>query len=33
MIPRYDDDPLRLPGQPQQPGEGELAAVAAELRG
>ena len=33
VIPRYDDDPLRLPGQPQQPAEGELAAVAAELRG
>ena len=33
VIPRYDDDPLRLPGQPQQPEEGELAAVAAELRG
>ena len=32
VIPRYDDDPLRLPGQPQSPGEGELAAVATELR-
>ena len=32
VIPRYDDDPLRLPGQPQEPDEGELAAVAAELR-
>jgi histidine triad (HIT) family protein len=33
VIPRYDDDPLRLPGQPSQPGEGELAQVAQELRG
>ncbi len=33
VIPRYDDDPLRLPGQPRQPEEGELAEVAAELRG
>jgi histidine triad (HIT) family protein len=33
VIPRYDDDPLRLPGQPRQPEEGELAQVAAELRG
>jgi histidine triad (HIT) family protein len=33
VIPRYDDDPLRLPGQPMQPKEGELAEVAAELRG
>ena len=33
VIPRYDDDPLRLPGQPLQPAEGELAEVAAELRG
>jgi histidine triad (HIT) family protein len=33
VIPRYDDDPLRLPGQPLQPEEGELAEVAAELRG
>ena len=32
VIPRYDDDPLRLPGQPRQPSEGELAEVAAELR-
>ena len=29
VIPRYDDDPLRLPGQPLQPEEGELAEVAA----
>ena len=33
VIPRYEDDPLRLPGQPMQPEEGELAQVAAELRG
>ena len=33
VIPRYDDDPLRLPGQPSQPDEGELAQVAQELRG
>jgi histidine triad (HIT) family protein len=33
VIPRYEGDPLRLPGQPMQPGEGELAQVAAELRG
>jgi histidine triad (HIT) family protein len=33
VIPRYEDDPLRLPGQPMQPEEGELAEVAAELRG
>jgi histidine triad (HIT) family protein len=33
VIPRYEDDPLRLPGQPREPEEGELAQVAAELRG
>ncbi len=33
VIPRYEGDPLRLPGQPQRPEEGELARVAAELRG
>jgi histidine triad (HIT) family protein len=33
VIPRYDEDPLRLPGQPGQPDEGELAQVAQELRG
>ncbi len=32
VIPRYDGDPLRLPGKPREPEEGELAAVAAELR-
>ena len=33
VIPRYDDDPLRLPGSPQQVGDDELRAVAEELRG
>jgi histidine triad (HIT) family protein len=33
VIPRYEDDPLRLPGKPMELGEGELAQVAAELRG
>ena len=33
VIPRYEDDPLRLPGQPREPEEGELAEVAAKLRG
>jgi histidine triad (HIT) family protein len=33
VIPRYDDDPLRLPTAPQQPQPGELAAVAAAIRG
>ena len=33
VIPRYEDDPLRLPGAPRQPEEGELAQVAGELRG
>jgi histidine triad (HIT) family protein len=33
VIPRYEDDPLRLPGQPMDVGEEELAEVAAELRG
>lgn len=33
VIPRWSEDPLRLPGTPMQPGEGELAEVAAELRG
>ena len=32
VIPRYEADPLRLPGQPLQPEEGELARVARELR-
>jgi histidine triad (HIT) family protein len=32
VIPRWADDPLRLPGQPQQVDQDELAEVAAELR-
>jgi histidine triad (HIT) family protein len=32
VIPRYEDDPLRLPGRPMDVGEEELAEVAAELR-
>jgi len=32
VIPRYDADPLRLPGSPTSPGEGELAEVAGQLR-
>jgi histidine triad (HIT) family protein len=33
VIPRYQDDPLQLPVQPQQAEPAELAEVAAELRG
>jgi histidine triad (HIT) family protein len=33
VIPRYHDDPLRLPAYPRPAAEGELATVAAELRG
>jgi histidine triad (HIT) family protein len=33
VIPRYEDDPLRLPGQPMDVGQDELAEVADELRG
>jgi histidine triad (HIT) family protein len=33
VIPRYDDDPLQLPGRPMQASQEELAEVAAELRG
>ena len=33
VIPRYDGDPLRLPGKPMDVGEGDLAEVAGELRG
>ena len=32
VIPRYEDDPLRLPVPPQQAEQDELARVAAELR-
>jgi histidine triad (HIT) family protein len=33
VIPRYEDDPLQLPGSPQDPGDEELDKVAEELRG
>ena len=33
VIPRFDDDPLRLPWTPREADAGELAAVAARLRG
>ncbi|MBN1529853.1 MAG: HIT family protein [Thermoleophilaceae bacterium] len=33
VIPRYADDPLRLPVQPEQASREELGAVATELRG
>lgn len=33
VIPRYVDDPLRLPVHPEQATRSELSAVAAELRG
>jgi len=32
VIPRWSDDPLKLPGQPREPEGEELAEVAAELR-
>jgi histidine triad (HIT) family protein len=32
VIPRWSDDPLRLPGQPLQVDQEDLAKVAAELR-
>jgi histidine triad (HIT) family protein len=32
VIPRFEGDPLRLPGQPREPEEGELEGVARELR-
>jgi histidine triad (HIT) family protein len=32
VIPRYDGDPLQLPGQPQDPSDEELEQVAEELR-
>ncbi len=32
VIPRWSDDPLRLPAAPQQVEPAELAAVAAEIR-
>jgi histidine triad (HIT) family protein len=33
VIPRYDDDPLKLPVPPQPADQGELEQVARELRG
>jgi histidine triad (HIT) family protein len=33
LIPRYDDDPLRLPGSPMDVDDEELADLARELRG
>ena len=33
VIPRYEDDPLRLPGAPQQVEYGDLAEIAERLRG
>jgi len=33
VIPRYTDDPLHLPVHPRQAEPGELATVAAEIRG
>jgi histidine triad (HIT) family protein len=33
VIPRYHDDPLRLPWRPQPGDEDEIAAAAAQLRG
>jgi histidine triad (HIT) family protein len=32
VIPRYENDPLRLPGRPMDVGEDELAEVAKQLR-
>jgi histidine triad (HIT) family protein len=32
VIPRYEDDPLRLPGKPMDVDQDELAEVASELR-
>src|SRR3954466_7699560 len=33
VIPRYEDDPLQLPGKPMDVDQDELAEVAAEVRG
>ena len=33
VIPRYEGDPLELPGEPQQPGDDALSEVAEQLRG
>jgi histidine triad (HIT) family protein len=33
VIPRYEDDPLQLPGKPMDVDQDELAEVASEIRG
>ena len=33
VIPRYEDDPLKLPGSPQEADEEELAELGEKLRG
>jgi histidine triad (HIT) family protein len=33
VIPRYEDDPLQLPGKPMDVDQDELAQIAAEIRG
>jgi histidine triad (HIT) family protein len=33
VIPRYEDDPLQLPGKPMDVDQDELAEIAAEIRG
>jgi hypothetical protein len=33
VIPRYENDPLQLPGRPQQADPEVLAALAEDLRG
>ena len=33
VIPRYEDDPLQLPGRPMDVEQDELAQIAAEIRG
>ena len=33
VIPRYEDDPLKLPGSPREPEDGELAELGEKLRG
>jgi histidine triad (HIT) family protein len=33
VVPRYDDDPLKLPWRPSEGDEDEIAAIAARLRG
>ena len=31
VIPRYEDDPMRLPGKPQDPSDDELDEIAGKL--